>query len=76
MKKDRKKLGLSRETLHHLTGRELRRAHGGLGETTVRCVEASECQCVSQDTVCVTTTDTCGGGSAMTTALCTGGSYC
>ncbi len=76
MKKDRKKLGLSRETLRHLTGGELRRAHGGLGETTVRCVEASECQCVSEGGGCVTTTETCPSGGAMTTQLCAGGSYC
>jgi hypothetical protein len=76
MKKDRKKLGLGRETLRHLTGGELRRAHGRLGETTVRCVEASECQCASDGGGCATTTETCGSGSAITTYLCQYGSYC
>ena len=76
MKKDRKKLGLSRETLRHLTGGELRRAQAGVGETTVRCVEASECQCASQDGGCVTTTETCPSGTTMTSLVCGTWSYC
>jgi natural product precursor len=75
MKKDRKKLGLNRETLRHLSGRELRPVHGG-GDTTVRCVEASECQCVSEGGGCVTTTEICPSGGTITSAWCTTGAYC
>ena len=75
MKKDRKKLGLNRETLRHLTGRELRPVHGGV-DTTVKCVEASECQCVSEGGGCVTTTETCPSGTTMTSLACGPWSYC
>lgn len=74
MKKDRKRLGLSRETLRHLTGRELRRANGGV-ETTVKCVEFSECQCASEGG-CVTTSETCGSGTTMTSLVCGTWSFC
>jgi len=77
MKKDRKKLGLSRETLRHLSGRELRRAHGNAGgDTTVRCVAPSECQCVSEGGGCATTTEFCPSGGTITSGLCVYGAYC
>lgn len=77
MKKDRKKMGLNRETLRHLTGSELQRAQGRAGgDTTVRCLDASECQCLSEGGGCATTSETCGSFSAITSALCQYGSSC